>query len=188
MINSRASTDQHVALSTCGIVATGRSLAGPARSGAIQGAPSVRGPTAVFNTGMRPAFGWLADLGGRWAVGRPGGWSSRAYPASGLPENHDFECDGDLRSRAMPDLPGEEESADSDVYPRDPELRATTSTSDAAAAVSAALCGVRCGYRPARTLTWRASQSRRRPGGPGGQAPNWHGRSLEVRRGGSREE
>ena len=117
MINSRASTDQHVALSTCGIVATGRSLAGPARSGAIQGAPSVRGPTAVFDTGMRPAFGWLADLGGRWAVGRPGGWSSRAYPASGLPENHDFECDGDLRSRAMPDLPGAEESADSDVYP-----------------------------------------------------------------------
>ena len=72
--------------------------------------------------------------------------------------------------------------------PRDPELRVTTSTSDAAAAVSAALCGVRCGYRPARTLTWRASQSRRRPGGPGGQAPSWRGRSLEVRRGGSREE
>jgi hypothetical protein len=45
-------------------------------------------------------------------------------------ENHNFEYNGDLRSRTMPDPPDEEESADSDAQPRDPERAGRDSTSD----------------------------------------------------------
>jgi hypothetical protein len=42
-------------------------------------------------------------------------------PLDAFSVNHDFEYDGDLRSRTMPDPPGEEEATDSDAQPRDPE-------------------------------------------------------------------
>jgi len=46
--------DQHLAWSTCGIVVTRRSLAGPAGSGALQGATSIRGPVADQPRGQLP--------------------------------------------------------------------------------------------------------------------------------------
>jgi hypothetical protein len=47
-------TDHHLALSTCGIVITRCSSAYPARSDAIQGATSVRGPVADQPRGQLP--------------------------------------------------------------------------------------------------------------------------------------